>query len=614
MGDSLSALAEAMRAIDSADRAQVEAANQTRREQQERIGAEQAAANRQRLLSAQQLLEQRAAGRVWFEGLLPHQWDGMRFGYSARRWLLADGMGLGKTRTMIGWLDLQAARRTVIVCQAEIAPQFGQEILDVAPHRRTTILTKQSPVRRERLLRVALAHDGIIVVNFELLRGRNGVMSRLLSDLILWQADTVVVDEAHNMKTTKSKNYQLVEQLVMADNTCVKCGSAMLGVRNEKKQPIPCGFCGWKIGDTPTPLLPIDRLMETKSVKHLGLTTGTPILNSPEDLYPLLHLIDPIRFPFKKAFTEAFCRIDYSIGGRLVWLASGLTQLRPMIQGNFLARTRADAGIVLPPQQVHVVTVPIDPTTHPDQARVVRQIAEFAKITLQNGNEHTIMHAMAWLTRKRQSVVWPAGIEIRDTDSNSPTHGEVIFRVGDEVQESAKIDALCANIATQHARGARQIVFSQFKTALVAVEKRLLDAGYHVARFDGDTPAAQREIIKGDFYTTHTDYKYDIVLVHYRSGGTGLNLTRATVTHFLDEEWNPGRAEQAKARTHRMGQTEETEVFIYRSSGKGAQVDTFMANLNKLKQRLIEDFDSVTDSDKSDLLASLEQMIVEDAA
>lgn len=536
----------------------------------------------------------RASGKPWADGLLAHQWSGMEFGAGARRWLLGDGMGLGKTRTTIGWLDLVGSRRVVIVCQAEIAAQFAGEVMDLAPHRAIYNLSKNTPAVRHRLLDEATQSDATIVVNYEMFRRDKDALAKLIA----WHPDTVIVDEAHNLKSTSSSNYKLMELLISADNVCGRCGEHINGLRDDKKKLKPCPSCGWTNGQ-PRAVehhYPLDRYLQTKSVKNLALTTGTPILNSPDDIYPLLHLLDPLQFVTRAQFIELFCSMNYA-SGKLEFRHAGLDRLKHLIRGRYIARTQADAGIVLPPQHVRVVRVDMDPKEYPKQLRIVRQISQSARIVLESGDSHNIMHLMTLITRKRQANVWPAGIEIKDAEGN------VVFSVGSEVQESAKFDAICTNVARHHALGQRQIIFSQFKTALMALEERLRAAGYNVARFDGDTPDQQRQNIKDDFYRPGENYQYDVVLVHYRSGGTGLNLQQATVTHILDEEWNPGRRDQAYARTHRMGQDKETEVYVYRVPGG---VDSWMANLIKRKERIIGDFSQDLDMEnelKAQILA-----------
>jgi SNF2 family DNA or RNA helicase len=77
------------------------------------------------------------------------------------------------------------------------------------------------------------------------------------------------------------------------------------------------------------------------------------------------------------------------------------------------------------------------------------------------------------------------------------------------------------------------------------------------------------------------------VLCNYKTGGTGLNLTDATVTHIIDEEWNAGKRDQSYKRTHRLGQTERTEVLVYRIP---ASIDTWMANIINRKERMVAQF------------------------
>ena len=72
-----------------------------------------------------------------------------------------------------------------------------------------------------------------------------------------------------------------------------------------------------------------------------------------------------------------------------------------------------------------------------------------------------------------------------------------------------------------------------------------------------------------------------------------MNLTSATVTHILDEEWNPGKRDQAYARTDRIGQERENDVYIYRIP---ASIDTWMSNTIHRKEQMVSAFnDTMTD-------------------
>jgi len=430
----------------------------------------------------------------------------------------------------------------------------------------------------------------------------------MLAKLTRWQADTLIVDEAHALKNTQSTNFKGIKLLTFADNMCPDCGGYLDGLYGDmlhplaKKVPKPCHSCGWMFTD-PTRVSydnPLDDYLKTKSVKNVLFTTGTPILNSPEDIYSLLHLCDPILFKTANQFLSTYCRENY-MSGKWEFRPGAVQNLKPLIEGRFLARTYDDANVTIPPQNVHVVSVDLDPVAYAKQLKIIRQLSKAAQILLDSGQRMTIMHLIALVTRKRQANVWAGGIEVKDEDGN------VVFKVGDEVQESVKMDYILDNIQQFHVDGHRQVVFSQFKTALAELEQRISAAGLRVVRLDGDTPEQLRKEIKTNFYRAKGEQaKWDVLLCNYKTGGVGLNLTSITKTHILDEEWNPGKRDQAYARSARMGQVEESDVYVYRIPGT---IDTWMANTIYRKEKLIGEFSEEMTEDKEDMMMNLREAI-----
>ena len=533
-----------------------------------------------------------AEGRVWHDGgedvgaILPFQWRGTLFGAGAKRWILGDGMGLGKTRQSIGWLDLVKAKKVLIVCQADICDQFAGELMTLAPHRNVFNLYKKTPkTRHAQMDKILATEEACVVVNYEIWRKDKDLLAKFMD----WQIDTIIVDEAHNLKNTATSNFRYIEMLMKIDNVCPKCKQHIKGLYGDDKKLKPCWSCGWKKGEL-TPVryaYKLDEWLSSKSVKNVCFTTGTPILNSPMDIYALLHLCDPMLFARKSQFLQTFCTQNYA-SGKFEFRAGQLDNLRPLISGRFIARTREDAGIVLPVQRKHVVRVDLDPEVYKDQYKIVRQLSERAQIMLDSGESMTIMHLISLITRKRQANVWPAGIELKNAE------GEVIFSVGQEVKESVKLDVALEQILAIHAEGRRQVVFSQFSTALVGFSEILKANGLRVALLTGATPRKERQEIKDNFYEAKKEEpKWDIILCNYKTGGTGLNLTSASATHIIDEEWNPGKRDQAYARTDRIGQSEESDVYIYRIP---ASIDTWMSNTIHRKEQMVSAFqDTMTD-------------------
>ena len=540
-----------------------------------------------------------AEGRPWYDGgddvgsILPFQWRGALFGAGAKRWVLGDGMGLGKTRQSIGWLDLVEARKVLIVCQADICDQFAGEVMTLAPHRNVVNLYKKTPKTRHALMEKILASDdAVVVVNFEIWRKDKDLLAKLMD----WRIDTMIVDEAHNLKNTTTSNFKYVEMLVKCDNVCPSCKGSIKGLHDKDKKIKPCPSCGWSKGQL-TPVryaYKLDEWLSTKSMKNVCFTTGTPILNSPLDIYALLHLCDPMLFARKTQFLQTFCITNYH-SGKVEFRDGQLDNLKPLIAGRFIARDRDDAGIVLPTQRKHIIRVDLDENTYEKQAKIIRQLSQRAQIMLDSGESMTIMHLISLITRKRQANVWPAGIELKDIEGN------VVFSVGQEVQESVKLDTAMDYILQIHAEGRRQVVFSQFSTALDGFKDMLEEKGLRVAVLTGATPRKQRDEIKNNFYLARGEEpKWDIILCNYKTGGTGLNLTSATATHILDEEWNPGKRDQAYARTDRIGQEQENDVYIYRIP---ASIDTWMSNTIHRKEQMVSAFNDTMVDEGAEMTA-----------
>jgi SNF2 family DNA or RNA helicase len=540
-----------------------------------------------------------AVGKPWYDGggdvgaILPFQWRGALFGAGAKRWVLGDGMGLGKTRQSIGWLDLVQGRKVLIVCQADICDQFAGELMTLAPHRTAHNLYKKTPKTRHNLMdKIISSNEAVVIVNFEIWRKDKDLLAKLMD----WQIDTLIVDEAHNLKNTGTSNFKNIEMLVKVDNVCPKCKGPIKGLYDKDKKLKPCPACGWRKGEL-TPVryaYKLDEWLASKSMKNVCFTTGTPILNSPLDIYALLHLCDPMLFARKTQFLETFCITNHH-SGKVEFRDGQLDNLRPLIAGRFIARTREDAGIVLPTQRKHIVRVDLDEHKYTKQYKIVRQLSERAQIMLDSGESMTIMHLIALITRKRQANVWPAGIELKDNEGN------VVFSVGQEVRESCKLDVVVDQILQIHAEGRRQVVFSQFTTALQGLFEMLEEAGLSVALLTGATPRNLRDEIKNNFYLAKGEEpKWDIVLCNYKTGGTGLNLTSATATHIIDEEWNPGKRDQAYARTDRIGQELENDVYIYRIP---ASIDTWMSNTIYRKEKMVSAFNDTMGEDGAEMTA-----------
>jgi len=214
------------------------------------------------------------------------------------------------------------------------------------------------------------------------------------------------------------------------------------------------------------------------------------------------------------------------------------------------------------------------------------------------------MQLLALLTRQRQATLWPGGIKLRepiwdyegnpvmDYNVDPPAQKTEVINVGDNYRESIKMDKACELVDELNASGHRVVIVSQFKTALEEFCRRQ-NTGRDIercARFDGDTPADMREAIRQNFDVAYDqEQTWENIAVNYKTGGVGLNLTKASAMVILDEYWSGAGNDQMMGRIDRMGQTQETSVHILRLDGS---IDHWMASLIEEKRNIVENFDA----------------------
>lgn len=488
----------------------------------------------------------RDAGYAWVEYAKPHQWEGgMTIAHYGSA-VLGDGTGTGKTLTAIMSMDFAKHKTVLVVTPADVVSSFAEEILFFAPHRNVVPLEGANPKYRKLISTILESSaEYVVVINYESLWRESKWLGK-------FHWDAIYIDEAHNMKNESGLTFDALSQF-------------------DYDQCIPM--------------------------------TATSILNEPGDIWTSLNMIDPARFTSKYNFLNIFCMQDAD--GKWVFKPGGEKALMAQLKGRILKRTLEEVAPNLPKQTVNEVVIP-ELAVSEAQLKIMHQIHNFNGIMLDNGESTRMDAIIAAITRERQAAVFPAGIEVKMTqkmfdewfqDGPPPAVGTVLFSVPKDVP-SVKLDLAEDKLARMVKAGKRCVVFSQFKTALVDLEARLNAKGIRVVRYDGDTDKGTRLAVKRDFLRPASgipkaDFRYDVVLANYKTGGVGLTFTEATYMLCLDEEWNPAKNHQAWARIHRIGQTEETTVDILRIE---KSIDMWMKSLNEKKQAIVNGFEAEIDT------------------
>ena len=127
----------------------------------------------------------------------------------------------------------------------------------------------------------------------------------------------------------------------------------------------------------------------------------------------------------------------------------------------------------------------------------------------------------------------------------------------------------------------KMLLFSQFTSYLDLVSAELDRRGIRYYTITGSTPKKHRLELVDAFNADDTP----VFLISLKAGGTGLNLTGASIVLHADPWWNAAAQNQATDRAHRIGQTKN--VTVYKVIAKGTLEERIL-DLQETKSRLAD--------------------------
>jgi len=283
--------------------------------------------------------------------------------------------------------------------------------------------------------------------------------------------------------------------------------------------------------------------------------TGTPVENNASEFYSVMTAAVPGLFGTLKQFKETFRSAPDRVLGRS----------RPFI----LRRTKARILKELPKKEEHELHMEMSSLQKEIYTRTVAEVRkEVAEAYEDKPEQQAGIVALAAILRLRQVCVSPE-------------------LLGKEMPEPApKFAYLADKLEELQSEGHAALVFSQFIGGLDGLEAVAKARGIEYLRMDGGTPVSQRKELVSRFQDAKGPSFFFISL---KTGGVGLNLTRANYVFHLDPWWNPAVENQASDRAHRIGQTRS--VFVQRL----IMQHSIEARMLELKARKAELFRQLVD-------------------
>jgi len=452
--------------------------------------------------------------------------------YNQRSCILADEMGLGKTIQSIGFLqslqrlhDSKIRGPFLIVAPLSLVSQWESECKEWAPDMNVVIYhgnadSRNFLVNQEfyytdqfeskstalNLRRRHITKFHILITTYEVVLKDANVLAK-----IKWRA--LLVDEAHRLKNVKSR---LFEDLAS----------------------VPREFC--------------------------LLLTGTPLQNSTEELWALLHFCDPVSFASKDDFTAKFGQLTD---------ADQVANLHTVLRPYLLRRVKEDVEKSLPPKEETILEVSLTPIQKTFYKAIYEKNTSFLFKGTKPSNAPSLMNVMMELRKccnhpflingaEERIINDAASSEYKSVSEKPERHSPIDYAklTGEQlVKSSGKFVLLAKLLPKLHSGGHKVLIFSQMVRVLDLLQELLQLKHYKYERLDGSTSASARNAAVDRF--KRESFQRFVMLLSTRAGGLGLNLTVADTVIIFDSDWNPQNDLQAMARAHRIGQTRSVRVY-----------------------------------------------------
>jgi SNF2 family DNA or RNA helicase len=497
--------------------------------------------------------------------LFPHQRAGVQFLATARKALLADEPGLGKTAQAIRALkELQDRGEDVfpalIVCPNTLKKNWKREFEKWWPGVDVEVIKGSATQRRKTF------EDGadVYVINWESLRSHSKLAG--YGSVALARCTSC---GGHDEKVTENRCEVHMRELNNIDFKAVVADEIHRSKEPKSKQTRAL----WAAtGDA--------------SIRFA--LTGTPIANNVLDLWPILHWLAPEEWPSKTRWIDRMVDTMLNAFGGMMVLG-----VKAHMNDEFYAginpRMRRMLKKVVLPWLPEMMFERRDVEMSTKQKKAYQQMRDLMIAELEGGEAITAPSALTQTTRLLQFASSYAETVVDETTGESR-----IVLAG----PSCKVDALMDDISSGD--------FGDDSVAVCAVSRQLIEllsaemtkAKIPHGLITGAQNEDERQLAIDDFQSG----KIKWILFTAQAGGVGVTLTAARRLVMLQRPWSLVDHKQALDRIHRIGSEIHDSVVVL----DYVTEDTIEERVLQVLETKADNFEQIV-RDKDQLLSLLKE-------
>jgi SNF2 family DNA or RNA helicase len=408
-----------------------------------------------------------------------HQYDALAMALTYHKYALLMEMGTGKTKVAIDFCSILRENKvttkpTLIICPNSVLWNWAKEVDTNESYYKYATVLEGTKKKRISILEDELKNGcQYFIINYE------GVL--VLRDKLEGLFDIVICDESTRIKNHKAQTTRVITELFL-------------------------------------------------DVEHKLIMSGTPITQSPLDIYAQYNFLDKNYLGSKSfyAFRNRHCEMG-GFGNYEVIAYKNMTELKGQIEKYGYIIKKEDCLDL--PEKIYQTR---ELTMTPDMLKQYKQMRKEMIIELSEEVAEVVGNEFA----TAQMILVKL---LRLSEITSGKYQE---------KEQPKMKEL-EELLTENVRQNKVVIWCRFTDSINKVTKKLTDMNIGFTMVNGTVGNADRQK-RIDEFNTNSDVR--VMVAQIQSMGMGINLTSANLVIYYENTYSLQDRLQSEDRTHRVGQ------------------------------------------------------------